>query len=99
MAIALQRSEVRVAIVVEIHLRTGDDLGQMLMGKRVACDRGCQSFHHGMLRLPPQCRAELVTPPLQSRNRDARIGGFRNCVCELASKRVQRSYGSPLIGW
>ena len=98
-AIALERREVLIAILLEVHRHAVDDGVEMLSRQRILSDDVDECQRHRVLRLAAEDCGNFLAPPGEFHARDGRIRGLVDDVVDLATKGVQRRDGmAPRCG-
>ncbi len=89
-AIQVQRLEIRVTDLVEVHLHAVDDLQQLLLRQREVFQGGHQRLRHRVAGMAFVQRLHFVAPPAQFGSRQKGIGTFVHHVVDLAAEGVER---------
>src|SRR5688572_516862 len=97
MAIALERREIGIAVVVEIHLHAVDDLVEARLGQVVAGSDLGEGARDGVLRAAPVSPGYLVAPPRELRAGDRRVGALVHHVVHFAAERIERRDRPPAL--
>ena len=95
MAIALERSEILVAILVEVHRHAVDDRIEVRVRQIIDSDDFLECERDRMLRRAVEDRPDLATPPRQLDARNSRVGSLVDDIVDFAAERVQRGDCTP----
>ena len=95
MAVELERVEVRIAVIDEIHLHAVDDLVHAARVDAVRLREGRERLRDRMLRVPREEIRDFGAPPCELRGGDLRVFGF---VAINVSPRCAASAVKETIG-
>src|SRR5437660_1209753 len=96
-AIAFERREIEISIVVEVHRHAVDNRLKILLRQLERRDDRRERERNRMPRRSAERRSEFAAPPRELEPRDTRIGDLIDDVVDLAAEGVQRDDRSPAL--